>query len=285
MEKEYKIIHVNIFDPSNTIFKQVKNDKAECTVVRCNNSENCVVYKKSQCIMCKIRFLSIARCPHGKRFEETGPTRRARGIYDWVKKRKEQYGEYLDKLKEAKDIMSKTGDYIWLPYSFIDMNTEVPFLQHSIGLSLGYSFLKVEDFTLNTVRSICRFRPQAMMGGEIRDYQKTEVPMFFKHWKESGLFSDIYAQFKDEDPRLKEIESSSNIGRKAVLKTLTPNVGYFGNTSESWTWDGEYLVSRDKSASVFLIVKAEEVRVKPIENSEVVITDDGQVNSSTIFTS
>jgi hypothetical protein len=283
MNKEYKIIHASVFDPSRALFRSSKKDPSTCTLVKCNNSENCGLYSRGECT-----YISMFpnRCPYGNRSTEIGPTMRSKKCYGWVSERKGIYSEYFGKLKDAGYVIAKIGDYIYLPYSHITMNKSVPFLEHSNFFVSGNPFLPVEHFDLGTVKSICNFTPQAMMGGEITRYQKESVPMFIKHWGESGLMPELYMEFMGLDSRVKEIEQSSNVGRKAILQTLNPNIGVFNDgKKETWAWDGTYLTSSNCDSDVFMIVKASEIRIKPKENSVVVVTDDRQVNKNTKFTS
>jgi uncharacterized protein (UPF0333 family) len=175
--------------------------------------------------------------------------------------------------------MGVIGDYSWLPYSFMDMNKDVKFVSKC--------FLHKDDFNIETIASIVSFIPRTLFDNrEIGDYQKESVPMFIKHWCELGICKDLYDKFAETDSRAKDIINASNVGRSAILQTLTPNIGVFKDgKKETWSWDGTYLTSSNCDSNVFMIVKASEIRIKPRENSVVVITDDRQVNKDTKFAS
>lgn len=103
--------------------------------------------------------------------------------------------------------------------------------------------------------------------------------------------------FKEIDPALYEevrdmnqdhigFASMTNVGRKAILQTLTPNVGTFTDIHGGiWVWDGEYLHSNNTHASFTLIETREiqECRLKPNGNVAVKVSDDAQVNDNTEF--
>ena len=127
------------------------------------------------------------------------------------------------------------------------------------------------------------------MGGEIKSYQDESVPLFLLHLREQ--FKELYEQLVETYPRAAEILSKhTNVGRKARLGSLTPNVGTFNETSSSkveahWVWDGEYLTSVDKKTSFLIVYNFSEIRIKPSLDAVVTITDEAQVNESTIFES
>ena len=130
---------------------------------------------------------------------------------------------------------------------------------------------------------MCNYRPKAMMGGEITDYQKKEVPKFIKHLSEK--MPDTYKELCLKYERAAQIEKDySYIGRKALLSTIAPNVGELVDIHKgSWAWDGKYLTSYNSHASFMLTSKFSEIRVIPSENVEIKITDDKQVNKNTVF--
>ena len=159
-------------------------------------------------------------------------------------------------------------------------------IQKSSGfLGKGCAFLKKEKFTKENIEYLIHFRPQAWMGGEITTYQKEEVPKFVKHLQEKcpGLFKEVL----EYDPTIQTIVAAySYKGRKAILQTLTPNIGKFVDIHKGeWIWDGEYLISLNSHASFMRVNKFDEIRVKPKGRDEVQITEDSQVNEKTEFLS
>jgi hypothetical protein len=178
--------------------------------------------------------------------------------------------------------MAIVGDFVYLPYSFITMNPYVPFsTREGLFFKKGDPLLPKEHLTIENIVKICDFRPQAMMGGEITSYQKEEIPKFVKHLSE--FFPNLYAELVTQIPRMGNI-SLTNIGRKAYLFSLIPNVGEFVDCHKShWCWDGEYLMSGDSKASFMLVDKFTEIKIKPTEDAVVTITDEKQVGCATKF--
>lgn len=124
-----------------------------------------------------------------------------------------------------------------------------------------------------------------MMGGEITNYQKEQVPLFIRHLSEK--MPDMLKEIIN-DPANAEIkkiyESLTNIGRTAFLETLTPGVGEFVDIhGGKWEWDGTWLSSKNSHAS-FVLTGFSEMKMKPLPKEKVKITDERQVNEKTIFT-
>lgn len=280
----YKVIDATIFDPKDHPFKSVRNEKASCSIILCNNAENCDLYKKNQCV--RINLFGEP-CPHGKNLKEEGFTKNAKAYQSWINERKEKYADVLRKLKHAEDIMAVVGDYIYLPYSHADMNKNVPFLRHDLYLLPGIKLVKKEDFNLNTIKNIISFRPQAMMGGEITSYQNEIVPKFILHLSE--VFPELYNELIKEMPELTITKENVNyVGRKALLATVKVGSTFTHHKGQSyeekWTWDGEYMNYKGNKLS-FAITEFDsvEIKLKPKANAIITIEDNEQVTKETKF--
>lgn len=277
-----KLIHAHIWAPHNSVFKSGKNEKAECTTISCSNSENCGLYARGECIL--LGVLTGQSCPYGRKRKEQGFTKKATAYRKWINEKESSYKD-VGEVKEFSRILTTVGDYILLPYSFMNMNEKIPFLSRGMLFQTGSYLLPKESFTIENIILMCEFRPQAMMGGEITDYQKKEIPTFLKHLSEKmpDFFSELIKVYERAKTVLSE---TTNIGRKAVLKTLTPNAGAFTDIhGAQWVWDGEYLTSHNSKASFMLVDKPLEIRIKPQDNSIVKINSEDQVNDNTSFTS
>lgn len=279
MENKDKIIHAHVYKPHNALFKSCRNDRAECQIVKCNNYQNCELFKRKEC--CWIGGFGWNKCPYGSYSKTEGFTRKARKYYTWINEKTEQYKKVIGALNRASDVIAIIGDFIYLPYAHMTMNENIPFKSKTGLFNKGDCLLPLKEFTLENVSKICEFHPQAIFGGEIKSYQGEEIPKFIKHLSEK--FPNLYKQLCDKLKRIKEI-SLTNIGRKAYLKTLNPFISEFVDCHKStWKWDGEYLISTNSKASFMLIQKFSEIKIKPEENAVVTITDDNQINKDTIF--
>lgn len=268
---EYKIIHFHLFRPDKAIFKINRNSKAVSHTISCCNSNNCHLFNKGECSL-RNTFTSKT-CPYGKYLKNTGFSSKSLKYNTWIKSQLEKY-EDIACLKIPVGAVSMVGDYVYLPYSFMNMFSSLDWK--------GY-FLKKENFTIDTIISLIYFKPHAIFGGEILDYQEKVVPIFLKHLSES--YPDIFENILEKDNSIKTIIANfSNIGRKAILETLSPNVGFlkdiYGNL---WNWDGKKLSCCNIKPSFMLIREVKKVILIPEEKQVVTITDEKQVNDSTIF--
>lgn len=271
------LVHAHIFKPHKAIFKDVKRDKAECHVIDCEKPGVCGLFARGECSL--VHAIGWHECPYGTYHKNTGYTTRAKNYYNWLNKKEKEYKD-IGYLEGHTDMMTEIGDYIFLPYTHITMNEYIPFLAHGGFMRTGNCFLPKEAFTVDNIINICNFRPRALMGGEITNYQKKEVPKFLIHLSECmpQLFKELCTKYE----RAKEVfQNRSYIGRKALLSTVVPNIGTFGG-EETWMWDGEYLTSTNgKKNTLWFKIKGTEVRIKPVSNAVVEITDNKQVNSKT----
>lgn len=287
MGNEHKIVHANVYNPENSLFKSNRNDRSECQVVTCSNSENCGLFKRGECAT--IAFMDAQNCPYGKRSRESGFTRKARGFHTWISDRKTKYKDHLGKLSSYTKKLAVVGDYVFLPYAHMNMNKELPVDHHGMFLSSGTHFVLKEKFTPELVMNIIGFRPQALMGGEITSYQKEVVPKFIKHLQEA--MPELYAEVVKQNPHVEKIVADfSPIGRKALLHTLRPGtvVTKYHDThklnTQHWVWDGEYLTSTDAGMS-FAIVDYDtcEIKIKPKLGVSVPVTNENQVDDNTEY--
>lgn len=268
--KENKVIHFHLFRPDNSLSKQPKNTPAEIQLIICNNSENCQIFERKECACRYGLFRGF--CPYGRLSRQTGYTKRAKKYYSWCREKEERY-KGVPFLNEPKKL-GIVGEYVFLPYAHMDMLKSLPWNNH---------FLKREDFTVETIIQLVIFRPQAMMGGEIKSYQEKIPPQFLKHLSEQmpELFQQVIEKSSEAKKRFQEF---SNIGRKAILESIVPDVGRFKDIHGGlWTWDGQILHSTNSHASFMLIKKFKEVMLIPEPGQIVEITDEGQVGKDTIF--
>lgn len=268
-----KLVHAHVYNPAAPgIFKAKASEPASFHTVSCSASERCSLFAKGQCAA--RQFLGNG-CVYGQATVQRGPSKRARGFYDWIRARKEESAK-VGQLAAPPTRLAAVGDYIWLPYAHMNavIRGETRFFEASHAV-----FLPIAEFTAAKIAFLCNGRPQAIMGGEIRAYQQESVPLFIAHLSES--YPDLLREAAALSPRIRAVLATlTKVGRKARLRTLRPNVGTF----EGWTWDGSHLTSRIRTSfPPFTKFGAREVRILPSEDAVVVITDDAQVTADTVF--
>lgn len=273
-----KIVHQHVFDPcAPSLFGKSKaTDHAQCFRVACSlpDGQRCALLERGQCAA---RVLMGPPCVHGRQTQESGPTKRHKGLRAWIADRPP-----IGNLSQPPDRMALVGEYVWLPYDLMSRTAGVGFVKEGEGMSNGVPFIPLEMFTAEAVVKMCSLRPMSMFGGEIRDYQTKTVPLFLLHLSEE--MPDLFAEVAAVYPRAAEVlRAHSNVGRKAVLATLAPNVGTF----KGWTWDGEVLRKADETHLGCPgpgFVKYAEVTLRPVTGMPVVVEwDDQVVPGATVF--
>lgn len=291
MSEEYKVIHANVFDPSNALFKSSRTKPAEVQTISCKNSENCQLFKKGECTW-KHHFSGYT-CPYGRYNVETGYTTRAKGFYTWISDKEKQY-EGVGTLKASTKKLAIVGDYIYFPYAHANMNEAVPFIAKGGFMLSGSDFIPKENWTLENILKIVNFRPRSLFGEYISTYWTEEMPLFLAHLDE--VMPEMYKALLDYAPGLIETyklnKPKNYVGRTAKLKTISPctfrTSGYEGKHKMTWTWDGTTLKTKDTAAynatwGEVREFESMETIVTPTDNTTIKISDNAQVNSNTVF--
>jgi hypothetical protein len=142
----------------------------------------------------------------------------------------------------AAKTIAEIGEYVYLPYAHMDMNTEVPFQSHSAFFVSGLPFLKKEFFTPEIVVKMASFVPYALMGGEITGYQAKSVPDFLSHLR---LFNPVlFEKACGLDPKLAGRVAPFPSEVKAKLGKIEPGCleGWkIGKNLVPVKWDGVFL--------------------------------------------
>ena len=271
-----------VFDPSTSLFKQSKSEPATCETIWCK-LENCPLAEAGTCMWKPV--LGWTRCPYGRIQAEKGPTRRSSKFYSWIREKKAQYPD-VPNLGYPAMKMAFIGEYVYLPYSHMDMNEEVPFLARSGVFAHGQCLIPQEHWTLDTVLKILDFRPQALMGGEIVSYQQKEIPLFLMHLREYDMWESLIAARP-------ELNTAPNyVGRKALLRTLTYPITWTARSSQNeypviWTWDGKRVstTSKDAYSSTWGQIKLDslELRGVPAHDTTIVVQQNEWVANDTVF--
>jgi hypothetical protein len=274
-EQKKRTVHYHMFNPAKAIFKSLKRDRAKYHSVVCDDVK-CGLLENNTCSMAGT---FIARCPYGKRHSDTGFTVRARKFSKWIRDHNEKY-KGIKHLSSPKNKVAIVGDYYFLPYPFMMINTGEPFGKDG-GFFKDAIFIKKEKMTIDNIINICNFTPHAIMGGVITRYQEEVVPLFIKHLSE--VVPDVFEKLCAKYERARVLHDNySYIGRNAILDTIVPLSGKLIDIhGGEWIWDGEYLTSTNSRASFLLVDSFTECRIKPEHDQVVKITDDAQVGPGT----
>lgn len=282
MIDEKKLVSANIFDPGNSFFKQPANERAICTTISCS-LDDCTVRDRGECIM--VTVLGWQRCPYGSMSTETGLTRRARGYDGWIKDKKERYAD-IPQLGLPKCKMAFIGDYVYLPYAHMTMCKRVDFTSRASLFVSGDCMLSRDYWSAGVALTLIDFRPQAIMGGEIRSYQEECVPLFIQHLRE--IAPDTWSEIIKIRPSL-DVEQDY-VGRTAILSTLRHPIEWTtrgNNYPVTWKWDGLRVTTSSTHAynSTWgrLALSGLDLSATVTEKTTVVVQDNAWVTDETVF--
>jgi hypothetical protein len=246
---------------------------------------DCSLAKAGYCTW--IAPIGFDACPYGRPRKETGFTKRARKFSSWISEKKKQH-EGVPRLEIPPHKLAFIGDYVYLPYTFIAMNKSVPFLGHDAFIISGCRFLPHSAWTIENVLSIINFRPQAMMGGTIKQYQREVVPKFIEHVRECD--SNMWEKLIKEKP---ELDKEPNyVGRKALLRTLPGGISFTPTKTTdkypvTWQWDGDNLTTNSLHAynSTWGDMKLKSVAIDgiPEDDATIVVESNEWVTKDTQF--
>jgi hypothetical protein len=279
-----QIIASRVFDPRQPglFCKPKKSEPAEHATIACR-CEDCPLRKAGHCVLMHVLG---GRCPYGTYRKEAGPTARSGKLSSWLQERRGRHPGVGWKLSSPPEKMAFVGDYVYLPYGHMTMCKEVPFLAHSAFIVSGVEFIKREDWTLENVLKLIDFRPQAMFGGEITDYQKKYVPKFVAHLRE--VDPAMWRQAVAVRPAFDV--APNYVGRTARLSTLAHPITLQPKSDEypvAWEWDGKVLRSTSRHAYGEtwggIRPKSVAVEVVPEESAAVVVADNAWVTPETVF--
>lgn len=272
-ENTPKLIYVGFNDGTSVFSKSV--EKSQGREIWCSACDKCELYKKKQCICRIYNLFSWCTCKFGRMKTYEGPTKRAKAFHNFKCRFVEQplYADKLDQPVNQK--LFKVNGYVAIKLLYVGYNEEGNNLTDPTFASGDWIFMKEEQFTNDFIYHVCTFKPQAMLGGEIKSYQKEVVPEFISQLK--MYMTDIYNNFISEYPEYK-IEDVNYVGKKAYLSTLKP-----GCTVKGFVFDGEYLYNPDYHISFFFLNTNVEVKVKVTDDMTIEITDNSQVDENTKF--
>lgn len=278
-----KIIYAYVLDPRQPgLFRKAsKSEPAECQTITCHN-EDCPLLKAGTCASRRI----FGSCPYGEVRHQRGPTGRSNKIWDWIQEKRKEFADVGTDVSAPENKLAFIGGYVWLPYPHADMCKDVPFLRHSCAFVSGIDFIKCENWTLENVLTLIDFRPQALMGGEITDYQRKSVPLLIQHIRECD--PEMWQQLIAVRPQYDV--APNYVGRKALVKTLKAGIAIPPKDDRypvPWTWDGTKLTTNSKHAygDTWGGMKCGDVELSltPDEKTVTVVRSNEWVTPETVF--
>lgn len=239
----YEKINVTLYG-GKSIFGG-KETPIEADEIYCDRANECTFYKENKCLRC--RAILAPTCQFGYNQCVKGYTSRAKKYYDF--KAKYERDEMFRKLKYPTKLIAIMGDtlYMNLKYTLVRKRHDTDekwrkdvegYIISEVGFCTGEVFIPLNEITNTLVYAIFSYKPRAMMGGIIEDYQKKVVPDILQDMRK--IAPELYNKFISEYP---QYDFTPNyIGKRAYISSLKPNTK-FSYRNKTWVYDGEYISS------------------------------------------
>lgn len=234
-------ICVNLYGGKNIFGGRETPERAE--VINCERCAECSLYKEGKCLLVTAPFVYY-RCPYGKMQEVKGYTSRAAKYREWHKKwiSDETYG----KLNSVGSVyFAEIGDYYFIKPTYFCIrprnekdNWETSYIDKeekqwaAVRLARTYNLFKKEELTVKLLNDLLRYKPHAVMGGEIKDYQEKIVPFIVQDIKKIApeLFANLIKEYPDYENRIPDYKN-----RYAYIRTLKAGIVIKDCHDNKWT--------------------------------------------------
>ena len=237
----YEKINVSLYG-GKSIFGG-KESPLEADTIFCNISDKCTFYKDNKCLRCRQIFAPT--CLFGQVVTTKGYTSRAQKYYSF--KNKYEQDEVYGKLEYPSKSIAVMDDtlYMNLKYTLVRKRRDTDekwrkdvegYFISEVGFCRGDVFLPLNEVTNTLLYAIFSYKPHAMMGDIIEDYQKKVVPDILQDMRK--VAPELYKKFISEYP---QYDFTPNyIGKKAYINSLKPNTKFYYK-NRVWVYDGEYI--------------------------------------------
>lgn len=145
-----------------------------------SRSQECELFANGACLHYWdfMTGISSRQCIYGKAEREMGWTRSAQKFTPFIEKAKAETRQFPKLTRFGIDKIARIGEYVWLPFSFMEHCLDVPFIEKWYTWKRPYPFMKRADFTPEVIVTLLNFHPIALNGEEIFQYQQDVVPEF-----------------------------------------------------------------------------------------------------------
>jgi hypothetical protein len=263
-----------------------KESPLEADEIYCDRADKCSFYADGKCLRCR-SFLA-PKCKFGSNSVIRGYTSRAAKYYEF--KHKYQSDALYNKLNYPSELAAVIDDvlYMNLKYTLVRKRTEKDkawerdtngYLISETGFCSGDVFLPMPDVTNELLYAIFSYRPCAMMGGVIQDYQSKVVPDVLMSLKKCA--TKIYSNFISEYP---QYDLKPNyVGKYAYIKTMVDGSILTDCQGNNFTLKGGKLIGKYIKRGFIPFDGVMDCTVSVSDSETYKVNDNSQCNENTKF--
>ncbi|MDE7090005.1 MAG: hypothetical protein K2O54_07790, partial [Prevotella sp.] len=242
-------------------------------------------YKDGKCLNC--RALGGTRCKNGKVTTIKGYTSRARKYEEFRSTYKND--EAYHKLDYPKNYVGLIDDMLYLnlhylrvakPGAYDNRPNQWGYVITDAGFCSGTFFININEINADFLAQILSYKPQALMGGEIKAYQEKVVPNLVDELKK--VVPILYKALIRKYPQFNK--EPNYVGRYAYMKTLVDGSIIVSNHGDKAIKRGDMLYC-EKFTGGFIPFNGEyaECTIKIKDKQTYKVTDNSQCDENTIF--
>lgn len=259
-------------------------------IVSCDKTNECSFYKKGLCL--NVTSFLKSGCKYGSVSKVEGYTSRAKKCVEFNSRYRND--ELYGALKHPLDWrIALIDDIVVFNLTFAICDKKYwnnwknkwedidKYRVRECGFGTGtYSYIPLEELTIDVLNQIIKYRPQAIMGGEIKDYQKKIIPNVLFELRK--VFPDVYEKLIVEHPEVKEI-APNFVGKRAYIYSL-PDETILPCNNGKFVKKGDHIVC-EKFSSAFLPFHANNcgMLIEITKDMTIEIESNNQVDENTVF--
>lgn len=281
----------------NVSIHEIKGQAAAAEMTYCERSDECPLYAKGKCILCK-QFMRSETCPYGKVEFTRGYTRRAKKYGEFMRAAKsddayEKLGNALQRI-----LVVPVGDYVYLSLGSVVVRYEpdekkrgdsfMSRLYNGVAITDALMFvegcwLPKKLVTPALMKAVCERVPFGF-NGRMDGYQERDVPRIVEELMKN--LPDVYEGLVEIAPRYKDVKFDY-VGRRAFLKTLRDGIE-IRTSNGTFVRVGDELVCDGFDGGILMTVAGMRVKnarvVVPIpDDATVEVGDNDWVTEGTRF--
>ena len=274
-------INVGLYG-GKSFFKGVRDTKYRAEVISCDCTD-CSFRDKGACL--KVTSIAPHYCKYGQKHIYEGYTPQAMACHEWchVFRSDETYAKL--KAVSTDNYFGVVGEYYFISTRYVGVNwNEDGTYKFSTSTSVdSHIFIKKDEMSVDFLEDLLTYKPYALFGGVIKDYQEDIVPLMLRQIR--MLAPELFGELTEAFPHFAEIVPSF-VGKYVYVKSLKGGIDIYcqGSGTFHLSEDRTTLTCKDYS-SCFLPFNAKtaEVEIKVTDDMTYKVQSNSEVCEDTVI--